>query len=262
MHRSLNVPHSRYLRTHGPVRIVLVLLLTAGTQFPHGVTAAAPDAYDALAHLSRDYVIATTSMTATHNWSARFDQLLSEAGAVRHLGTDWSPRDPRWQQARHALLDRVSMVHTALVKQGKLDAIIAREYRRAFTPDDARNLAHLLAGPAGPAYLRQQGAMHFIVTNMASGRNAPKPGSPDWLKQMSELQNEFNAGFKGPAPHAGDASSRDALARSPAAGKLGRAFTVSARSFETQVDGAVNLMLFDQRDAINRDIDKAIAARR
>jgi len=262
MRQSLGMPRPRCFRSRGPALITLCVLLTAGMQIPHRATAAAPDAYDALARQSRDYVIATTSMTATRTWSTRFDQLLSEAGAARRLGTDWSPRDPRWQQARHALLERVSTVHAALVKQGQLDAIIVREYRRAITPAEARNLSNLLAGPAGPAYLRQQGAMHFIVTNMTSGRNAPKPGSPEWLKQMSELQKEFNTGFKGPAPRAADASSRDALAKSPAAGKLGRAFTMSARSFETQVDGAVNLLLFDQRDAINRDIDKAIATRR
>jgi len=221
------------------------------------------DTYGVLVKQSHEYIVATTRLTVERLWADRFDRLIAQKGATLNLGKGWGPLDPRWQQARKGLLKRVATLHAAFIKQGEAERMLDQQLRRSLTTAEAQDLAQRLSGIAGPVYLRQQGAMHYIV----GGGGSLRPGTPEWLKQMGESQKEFNAGFSvpTPTPQKIDAKAQQelaALSKLPAATKFGRAFTVSAQTIETKIGGAVNLMLFDQRAAIDKDINAALAKTR
>jgi len=219
---------------------------------------AATGPIDQLVAQSHDYLLASTRLSTAHTWSGRFDRLLASAGAARGLDARWNATDPRWQKARAGLLKRVADLHQALAAQGKLDSVMAEQLARVLKPDEARDLVQRLGEPVGLAFLRNQSASHFIVSALDTGPNAPRPGNPEWLRQMAELRKAFDAGFGLPAPPAAATADMVAFGKLPAAVSFGRAFAASARSFDTAVNNAVNLMLFDERQAIDREIDATL----
>jgi hypothetical protein len=128
------------------------------------------------------------------------------------------------------------------------------------TPESQAALAAPLNGPAGPAIVRQLARLPFASMMMADDPNGPKPGEAAWREELRALQTVFDQHL-GSAMSADDGSHNadvDAFfsAQSNDASRL--CFVVVARATR-ELEGAINLMIFDDSEAIEDEITTVIA---
>jgi hypothetical protein len=128
------------------------------------------------------------------------------------------------------------------------------------TPESQAALAAPLNGPAGPAIVRQLARFQFATMMMADDPNGPKPGDAAWREKLRALQTVFDqrlglAISSDDGRHNADVEMFFSAASNDASRLC---FAVVARA-TGELEGAINLMMFDDREAIGREITTAIA---
>jgi hypothetical protein len=145
---------------------------------------------------------------------------------------------------------------------GELERSLESELARLAPGSDGDALAAGLNGPAGPAILRNCGLIQFVSTVMASDPNGPKAGERAWGDKMRALKTVFDERAGSAIPqddgtHAADLSQYMAGPAHRVSMDLWNSVVGKATN---QLDGAINLMMFDDRENILREIEAAVAA--
>lgn len=192
------------------------------------------------------------------------DEMLEKLPAATSLGAKWNPANPAWEKARAVITARIDRIADAYGNSEDFAAMLRSEIGRTAPGDKSAAMAAMLSSPAGPSILRSQAMIQFVSTVMADDRNGPKIGEPAWRDRLRALSATFKerAGAAVPPDDPARAvdvqqyfASADAAAfRALWNGVLGKA--------GVKLDGAVNLMMFDDRGAIQRELDAAIAGAR
>ena len=189
------------------------------------------------------------------------DDLVQRAPPAQKLGDKWNASHPAWPKAREAFTKRIAIVADAYAKTGELEQTLEGQLAK-LPPSDVQALSAALNGPAGGVILREQASMQFVTTIMADDPNGPKIGDPAWYAQMKALRARFNE-QAGPSLPPGDKTHDADLKQSLDS----RANQVSMSLWNgvvgkasTSIEGAVNLAVFDDREAILREIEAAVSA--
>jgi hypothetical protein len=197
-------------------------------------------------------------------WNPLLARRIQESPAARPLGAAWKPSDTRWQQARAALGARMTHILDAYAGSNELTKHIETEVGRIGQSHDLDTVLTAIKAPLGPAIIRQQAKQTYIVHAMSAGGPAsrePAIGSPEWITQLNEMGRRFDdrAGTNVPADDgAHKAELEKFYANRPLAEVLRRIWDFGIDNATRQLNTALNLMVFDNQDAIEKDIAAAI----
>ena len=228
------------------------------TRAPASAPPAAPPVDPIVAKLTVP-MLAVARLITTETMNPRIDDLLQRTPAAERLGSRWNPSHAAWPKARKSFTDRIALIAGMYEQsgevQGKLQATIS-ELSKA----DADAFAAALNGPQGAAILRQDGLIEFLSTIMADDPDAPKPGDPGWNKRTGQLKLLFDK-HAGPAMPAADGLP-DGEAKAYFDSDVHRVsmklWGAVVGKAVVQLQGAINLLIFDDREAITREIEAAI----
>lgn len=189
------------------------------------------------------------------------DEAVQKAESGVRLGHSWGPTHPAWPKARTVLVGRIDRLAESYGKSGLLEQGIQADIARLAGPDMDAFLA-AVNGPAGNAVISQDAMIDFVSTIMAADPNGPRPGQPAWNLAMRDMRKAFDEQVgpsmpKSDGPHEAELTAY----RQSSAGQLAMRFwsSVVGRT-SAKITGAVNLMLFDDHEAIQREFAAAIAA--
>jgi hypothetical protein len=197
-------------------------------------------------------------------WNPLLDRRIQGSPAAAPLGAAWKPSDTRWQQARAALGARMTRILTAYAGSNELKKHIEAEVGRIGEGADLETAVAAINAPMGAALIRQQAKKTYIVYAMSAGgplKPGPSIGSPEWLKQLNELDRQFDerAGTNVPTDdgtHKADVEKF--YATRPLSEVLRRIWDFGVDNATRQLNTSLNLMLFDNQDAIEKDIAAAV----
>jgi hypothetical protein len=206
-------------------------------------------------------MLAVTRLITERHLNLRIDQVVQSVPAAERLGNRWNPSNAAWQQARTVISGRIDRMFEMYQASGELEKTLEAELARVSQGSDADALAAALNGPAGGAILRNCAVIQFVSTIMAEDPNGPQAGERAWGDKMRELKKVFDE-RAGPAmppddgTHAADLSQYMAGAAHQVSMDLWNSVVGKAT---IQLDGAINSMIFDDRENIVREIEAAIA---
>jgi hypothetical protein len=223
-----------------------------------------------LAASSRDALVARleSPMTAVaaamteEKWRPRLDDVVQAAPGGVAQAIRWSAEQPAWQRARTALDARVAPFIEVWRRSAEPASLLRAELYRLYPANDAASLATMLEGPAGGSIIRREAAIAFISTAMAADASGPKAGDAASMERMRTLSRRFDerAGSGLPPDDEAQAEEVNRFSADPAGRKFAELWRAVLGKMQVKLDGGINLLLFDQRAAIARDI--AEAARR
>lgn len=216
---------------------------------------------DALVKTLAPPMTAVAVLIGAERWNPRLDELLQRAPRAAALGARWSASTAAWQKARGALGARVTRVIDAYRASDELPRALRAGLDRLFPGEQAAALARALDGPAGPAIIRWEATSGFIVILMSGSPNGPLPGTADWQKQYAALSRTFKERVGEAVPRDDGSHQAEVLkfVDEPMGRQFSQLWTSVLGKAGVTLDGAVNLMLFDDSAAINREIAEAIA---
>jgi hypothetical protein len=197
-------------------------------------------------------------------WSPLLDKRIQESPAARQLGAAWKPSDMRWQQARAALAARMTHILTAYAGSNELTKHIEAEVGRIGQSHDLDTALAAIKAPAGAAIIRQQAKKTYIVHAMSAGGPAssgPAIGSPEWNTQLKDMGRRFDdrAGTNVPADDGTHKAEVEKFYQTgPPSEVLRRIWDVGVDNATRQLNIALNLMVFDNQGAIEKDVAAAI----
>ena len=215
---------------------------------------------DALVKLLVPPMTTVTKLTVFEIWNPRFDDLVLRFPAAAPLGAKWNTEAPAWQKARSAVGSRLSRIVEAYATSGEVSRHLRTALAAELAGDRGEALLRALTGPDGPAILHYEGMSHFLLEVRSATPNAAQPGDPSWSKEIGALVRKFRDATSESLPRD---QKREEAAQKFSDEPLGRQFsgvwmTVISKG-ALAIDGAINLMVFDDREAIARDITQAIA---
>jgi hypothetical protein len=187
------------------------------------------------------------------------DQVVQNVPTAARLGNRWSPSNAAWQQARTSITGRIERIADAYEKSGEVVRTLESEWEQ-LTPESQAAFAAALNGPAGPAILRELAKSQFVSTIMADDPNGPKPGESAWREKLRALQTAFDQRVG--SATTGDDGKYDADIEeffSRSSSDVSRLCFVVVSKATRQLEGAINLTLFDDSEAIRREIETVIA---
>ena len=197
-------------------------------------------------------------------WSPLLDKRIQESPAARPLGAAWKPSDARWQQARAALGARMTRILAAYAGSDELTKHIDAAVAKIAPSHDLDTALAAMKASAGAAIIRQQAKNTYVVHAMSAGdpvASGPAIGSPEWLAQLKDMGRRFDdrAGTNVPADDGTHKADIEKFyANRPLAEVLRRIWDFGVDNATRQLNTALNLMVFDDQDAIERDIAAAI----
>jgi len=248
-----------------PIESLIVLcLLTVGPSAAVGVPqkpAATPATV--IETTSAGAMTAVARAITEEKWNPILDNRVQQSPAASALGAAWKPSDPRWQKARAALGARMTALIESYTKSTQIPDHIQKSAGSLPPGPDRDAMVAALTGPVGPALVRQQAGMTFVVQSLSDNPNGPAPGTPAWAKQINDTTKRFDERV-GPALPPDDGTHRAELQKiflSPVREPLGQVWTFVISNATRQLDTGLNLMLFDHQAMIERDIAKAVAGR-
>jgi hypothetical protein len=208
-------------------------------------------------------LLAVSRLITEDKWSPVLDRTVQEAPAARSLGAAWKNTDPRWQKARQLLDARVVKIFVAYSTANQVAKHIEADLALGRTPADLEAISLALNGPAGAAIVRYEANAAYVVSVMTAEPGGPAVSSPEWFARMRELRTTFDArvGSALPKDDGSQTSEVQRLLTGPMGQHLSRLGSSVVSNATRQLDTAINLMLFDDRTAIERDIANAIAGR-
>jgi hypothetical protein len=205
-------------------------------------------------------MLAVAVFTIEEELSARIDEFVQNAPPAQRLGSRWTPTLPAFQQARAAITKRIATIAEAYDLTGEMDRTFNAAVAASAPGSRADGIVSALDGPAGAAILRDNAVVEFASTVMARDPNGPKAGERAWMERLNALARKFDERLGARLPrdrsHEADAATFLATDTGEALRSLWSAAVGKATS---QISGAINLMMFDDRDAIMREIEAAVA---
>jgi hypothetical protein len=244
-----------------PIIICLAILALSG---PHGAAqrATVPPS-GVIASKFAGPMIAVGRSIIEDRWNPILDRTVQNSPAAQGLGRAWSPSDARWQKARKALGARVTRLMAAYATSGEVKKYIDADLGRIGPGPELDVAIAALNGPAGDAIVRSETSTQFIVATMSETPNGPAIASPEWLAQLTALTKTFNEtlGAAMPKDDGTHAAELEQMARGPVHSLLQRVCGFAVSNVTRQLQTAINLMLLDDMDAINRDVADAVAGR-
>jgi len=187
------------------------------------------------------------------------DNLIQRAPPAQKLGDTWNASHPAWPKARDSFTKRIAAVADAYGKTGELEQSLDAQLGK-LSASDVQALAAALNGPAGGVILREQASMEFVTAVMADDPNGPKIGDPAWYARMKALRTRLNEQV-GPSLPPGD-KTHDAdvnqFFESPANQVSMSLWNAVVGKASTRIEGAVNLAVFEDREAILKEIAAAV----
>lgn len=206
-------------------------------------------------------MLAVARLMTENTWNPILDRRVQDSPLASGLGAVWGPADPRWQKARQALGARMTRILEAYAKSNELRGHIDTEIGRIGQSAALDEAVATLAGPNGSALVRREATLSFIVSTLSdAGPNGPATGSPEWTAQLKALTKDFDdhIGVTLPPVDPRSKAEVDKLALGPVHQVLSRLWTFVTSNATRQLKTAINLMLFDDQAAIDRDIAAAI----
>ena len=188
------------------------------------------------------------------------DQMVQRAPPAEALGDRWNSSHPAWQQARASITDRIARMFEIYETSGEVEQALEAELSQS--PGSERDvLAAALNGPAGGAILRNCGAIEFVSTVMASDPNGPKAGERAWGDKMRALKKVFDerSGAQMPQDDGTHQAEVSEYLNGPTHSLSMGLWSAVVGKATNQLVGAINLMMFDDRENIWREIEQAIA---
>jgi hypothetical protein len=214
--------------------------------------------------LSARPMLAVARMLVDDTWDPLLDERIQQSPAARSVGAAWKPSDPRWQKARAALGARKTRLFEAYAKSPEIANKLREEIGRIGAGPDLDAAIAALKGPAGPAIVRQQAQMTYVVHASTAGgpnRKGPEIGSAEWNAQLRDMQRRFDERAGSDIP-AADAARKADVEKIYAARTLSevlrRVWDAGVSTAERQLNTGLNLMVFDDQAAIERDVAAAI----
>lgn len=198
-------------------------------------------------------------LIALQRFDPVIDRLVQDAPGAERLAGRWTPSSAAWQQARSAITMRMARLTDQYGQSG--DIVEALESTLAgLPPSDARTLRSAVTGADGPAIVRAIASIVFLSEVMADP-SEPAFGDPRWSARTAALRRVFDERVGAAMP--ADAARADAAERRQADGVsevlLSVCHSAVGRATNRLV-GAINLMIFDEREGIMRDFSAAIAS--
>jgi hypothetical protein len=204
-------------------------------------------------------MIAVARLITEEKLRPLIDDRLQTIPAAARLGSRWNPSNEAWGRARTSFSARIDRIAEAYSQSGEAERKLESELTRVAAPD-LEAIAAMLDGPVAPAVLRREARLQFVVMVMSADPNGPKAGDPAWSTKMHALVERFDARI-GPALPADDgarAAEADRFGSSAAGRTLTRLWDSVVSKATVQIEGALNLVLFDDREAITREVEAAI----
>lgn len=202
-------------------------------------------------------------MLVEDTWNPLLDKRIQASPSARSLGAAWKPSDPRWQKARAALGARATRIFDAYAKSSEIADHVQAEVGRIGASKDLDAAVALLTGPAAGAIVRQQAQKTYIVHAMTAGGpnvKGPAIGSPEWSAELRDMGKRFDerAGTDVPADDGTHKAEVEKMFSSaPVSEVLRRVWDFGVDNATRQLNTALNLMVFDNQDAIEKDIAAA-----
>ncbi|AMY09201.1 hypothetical protein LuPra_02414 [Luteitalea pratensis] len=200
-----------------------------------------------------------TRLIIEERTNRRIEGLLQAAPPAARLGTRWNPSTQAWQDAPTSITGRIAQLVDAYGKSGNVVRALESELEQ-LTPESRAALAASLHGPAGPAIVRQLARSQFVLMMMTDDPDGPRAGEPAWREKLKALQTLFDQriGSALPSADGSDRTAVDAFFSDSSADALRLCSVVIGRATR-ELEDAINLMMFDNGDAIGREIETVIA---
>ncbi len=205
--------------------------------------------------------LAVARLVIEERMKPQIDEAVQQAPPAAHLGNRWSPSNPAWQQARQSISSRIERLATMYGESGQAVRTVESELGKLTTESEA-TLTAALSGPADRAILRELARSQFVTMMMLRDPDGPKPGERAWQEKLRAMQALFDQRIGSAVPagdRAHDAELKEFL-RGPASDDVNRLFFEVVETATRELEGAINLMMFDESDAIRREIERAIAS--
>jgi hypothetical protein len=205
-------------------------------------------------------MLAVTTFAIEEQLNPRIDEFIQNAPPAQRLGSRWTPALPAWQQARTALTKRIAAISQLYEATGEMDRTFDAAAARHAPGAQADAIVSALEGPPGTAILRDNAVMEFVSAIMAADPNGPKPGERPWMDKLNALVKKFDdrLGSQMPRDKSREAEV-SAFLSTPTGEALRNLWSSAVGKATTDITGAINLMMFDDRDAIMREIAAAVA---
>jgi hypothetical protein len=214
-----------------------------------------------LATLLQPPMLAVALLITEQRLNPLIDQMLQNNPAAMQLGNRWNRTHPAWQKARTSLTARVALIAAAYEETGEMDRTYSAAMERIAPGAQADAIMAALVTPAGLQILREQALIEFVSTVMADDPNGPKAGERAWRERSESLAKIFDDQFGSILPRDKAREAEAAKMFSTPTGDLFRnLWGAVVGKATTDIQGAANLTLFDDREAIYREIAAAIAS--
>lgn len=236
--------------------LITALVLTLEAASAAGATLAPPDP---LAAKLAAPMLSVARLITEEKLAPQVDNLIQRAPPAQKLGDKWNASHPAWPKARESFTRRIAAVADAYAKTGEVKQTLDAQLS-ALSPSDAQALAAALNGPAGATILREQASMQFVTSIMADDPDGPKVGDPAWFAKMKALRARFNEQVGASLPPADRSHDADLkqFFESPANQVSMSLWNAVVGKASTAIEGAVNLAVFDDREAILKEIAAAV----
>jgi hypothetical protein len=227
-----------------------------------GILASADTPSRALAAILKKPMLVVARLITQEKFSPNIDEMLKEIPSAQHLGDRWTPSNPAWERARSVITGRLDRIADAYGDSDLYSDMLQSEIERTAGGDTSAALTKMLGGPAGPSILRSQAMIQFVSTVMADEPDSPKIGDPAWHQRLKALSTTFSdrAGAAIPPDDPSRAADVQKYFSSPEAAAFRSLWNGVVGKATVKLDGAMNLMMFDDREAIMRELDAAVAS--
>lgn len=204
-------------------------------------------------------MLAVARLAVEEKLNPLVDDVVQNAPPAARLGSRWNPSNTAWQQARTSISGRIGRIADTYQNSSEAARALESELKQ-LTPESQTALAAALNGPAGPAIVRQLARSQFASAIMANDPDGPRPGDRAWVTLLRELQDVFDRRIGSAMPP--DDGKYEADVEKFFSAHSSDVFRVCLSAVSTatrELETAINLMLFDNSDAIQREIEAVIA---
>lgn len=237
---------------------VLKSTTTAAAGSPQPV----PSAASTLATVLAGPMFAVARQIAIEESNSSIDHIVQNAPPAKGLGTSWGPSHRAWPKARAAVTGRIARLAEYYEKSEQFIDIVDTAVG-GLAKSEAAALVTTLKGSAGPAIVRANAYIHFVSQVTPDDPiNQPDIGTPAWKERMRTLHRAFEEHIAPALPpddgaHKADSDKHLSTEEGRRLSDLFRTVTGKAA---TEFKGGIRLMMFDDREAIWRDIKAAIGS--
>jgi hypothetical protein len=204
-------------------------------------------------------MMAVAHLVVVEKLNPRIDDVIQNVPPAARLGDRWNPSSAAWQQARRSISARIERIVELYRESGRLGETLEARLK-ALDPPSQAAFAAALNGPAGPTLVHALARMEFTLAMMSENPDAPSPGDSAWLPKLRELNDVFDRriGSAVPTRDARYAAEVDTFFAGMSS-DVSLVWSSTVSRAVGDIEGAVNLVMFDDSEAIRREIEAAIA---